>query len=366
MTIIKAINEKGTDRKSLYKKKDYLTADSKTNGGKFVATFNCMSPYVIEEMLSVKRIFHKSGGRCWFEYVISPTPDIPSRANEDYLELAKEIANLFPGFQCICVLHLDTKTRHLHFLFNTVSIRDGRKYQQSPSGLQTLKQETNDILMKYDFDICKLGINEILDTNDYSDAESFEYLEIDEGLFLSEVVSVDRKIDISNQEICINEYDPVYVDYPFFQSEGSMIDMNNTYNPYAMTMKSEATAPQLPAQNNTAKVPQTPQQIVEPSQPARPTLSVHIGRKHTVHHTNEGLTDETVTSLRQLAAPTIEDLNNTARMGITLCETLNAKGLNYDVAVYGMPQTESFFGNSIQIDPTSMAIDADFTIEGDK
>lgn len=149
MTIIKAIKEKGTDRKSLYKKKDYLTADSKTNGGKFVVTFNCMSPYVIEEMLSVKRIFHKSGGRCWFEYVISPTPDIPSRANEDYLELAKEIANLFPGFQCICVLHLDTKTRHLHFLFNTVSIRDGRKYPQSPSGLHTLKQETNDILMKY-------------------------------------------------------------------------------------------------------------------------------------------------------------------------------------------------------------------------
>lgn len=366
MTIIKAINEKGTDRKSLYKKKDYLTADSKTNGGKCVLTVNCISPYVIEEMLSVKRIFHKSGGRCWFEYVISPTPDIPSRANEDYLELAKEVADLFPGFQCLCVLHLDSKIRHLHFMFNSVSIRDGKKYQQSPSGLQTFKQETNDILRKYDFDICKLGINEILDTNDYSDAESFEYLEIDEGLFLSEVVSVDQEIDISEQDICIDEYDPVYGDYPFFQSEGSMIEMTNTYNPNAMAVKPEAPASQLPAQNNTAMVPQTPQQIAEPSQPARPTLSVHIGRKHTVHHPAEGLTAAEVASLRQLCEPTIDELNNTARMAITLSETLAAKGLNYDVAVYGMPQTESFFGNNIQIDPTSMAIDADFTIEGDK
>lgn len=78
MSILKMVNEKGTEKKRMYAKDDYLTAASKTDNGKLVGSSNCMSRYVVEEMLAVKRVFHKSGGRSWVEGVVSLTPDLKS------------------------------------------------------------------------------------------------------------------------------------------------------------------------------------------------------------------------------------------------------------------------------------------------
>lgn len=95
MSILKMVNEKQTDRKKLYAKYEYLTATSKTDDGRLVGTSNLMSNYVIEEMQAVKRIFHKTGGRCWVEIVVSLTPDLKARSNHDYLEIAKEIVEIY-------------------------------------------------------------------------------------------------------------------------------------------------------------------------------------------------------------------------------------------------------------------------------
>ena len=74
MSILKMVNERGTNLQRLYEKVDYLTADSKTDRGHLVGSSNCLSRFTVEEMLAVKKLLHKTGGRMWVEVVLSLTP----------------------------------------------------------------------------------------------------------------------------------------------------------------------------------------------------------------------------------------------------------------------------------------------------
>ena len=131
----------------------YQMAPSKTDDGVLTGGYACSPRRAFEEMTLVQRSYRKTEGRQFIPYIISITPDKPEISNEIYLKVGDEIARIHPDFQCCYALHLDSTTRHLHFLMNAVSYRDGHKYSQSRADLGIFRQKTNDILHRYQFDI---------------------------------------------------------------------------------------------------------------------------------------------------------------------------------------------------------------------
>ena len=132
---------------------DYMTAPSKTENGFYIGGHACSPKRAYEEMNLVKLTRRKTDGRQYIPYVVSITPDDPATPNEKYMEVGAKIAILHPDFQCCYSLHLDSAVRHLHFLMNSVSYRDGSKFTQSHSDLGRFRQQVNDILLRAGFDI---------------------------------------------------------------------------------------------------------------------------------------------------------------------------------------------------------------------
>ena len=80
--------------------------------------------------------------------VLSITPNYQSIPDSVYMEIGRCIAEHHTGFQCVYALHKDTCFRHLHFLYNTVSYKDGKKFSQGPPDLNKTKMYCNHVLEK--------------------------------------------------------------------------------------------------------------------------------------------------------------------------------------------------------------------------
>lgn len=130
----------------------YQMAPSKTANGTLTGGYACSPKRAFEEMILVQKSNRKTDGRQFIPFIVSITPDNPEISNDIYLKVGNEIARIHQDFQCCFALHLDSTTRHLHFLMNAVSYRDGHKYSQSRADLGIFRQKTNDILFRYKFD----------------------------------------------------------------------------------------------------------------------------------------------------------------------------------------------------------------------
>lgn len=164
------------DFKTMY---DYATDPFKTKDRHFVYNFGAVTDDPFAEMLAVKTIFGKTGGRQYTQMILSPTPIGNEISDEDFFEMSKEIA--IPiyenGFHCTITVHFDTGKRHLHLLQNCVSFVDGHKFSQSISQLNRFKLHCNKVLTKYGFDpICR-ATEMIEDKKEYSFADGYDFLE---------------------------------------------------------------------------------------------------------------------------------------------------------------------------------------------
>ena len=346
MSILKMVNERGTSLKRLYDKVDYLTADSKTDRGKLVGNSNCLSRFTVEEMLAIKKLTHKTGGRMWVEVVLSLTPEDKHRSDAAYLALAQDFVTLFSGYQALYAVHRDSSVRHIHFMLNTVSIRTGRKYTQSPSELQRLKQRTNDILLKHGFDIIRIGTEQMLDLADHSGDIGFDYLEVEEPVMTEEPITIGREIDITTPGIMIPKA-PTYAQlYP-----------TGGWN----TMIYEATpaAPEMPVQA------QEPEAVTLPAErlSARPTISIDMGTHYRIHETGPMLREETLEAVRELSATSTDQLNAGANMAVALFGAAQTRGFDVDIAVSVAPTIDIDFSQSIMPEHPDIVIDADVTVD---
>ena len=361
MSILKMVNENGTEKKRMYAKDDYLTAASKTDNGKLVGSSNCMSRYVVEEMLAVKRVFHKSGGRSWVEGVVSLTPDLKSRTNDEYMEIAREIVSLFPEFQCRYVVHLDSRFRHIHFMLNTVSVWDGHKYTQSPSGLQRIKQQVNDILLQHHFDIIKMGAEEMLDLTDHSEDETFDYLEMDEPLIDLKAVTVRNEIDIRTQGVKTKEY--VTMNIPFINNGQSAWSSVSTASSVKDANAGKQPMLPQPLEKGSAFSANSPMPLTEPVQQSRPTISANIAPHYIVNVNSDKLDEDTFSYAERFGQTTAEQLNNGANMLMALFGAADAKGYDVNIAVNAAPTVEINLNGDIRVDDSKIVIDSDYTVE---
>ena len=214
MSIVKDVNVNGrtfTDSSSLMA---YLTDKLKT-GGKYVDGLGYVTDNYLDEFQAVKVSNQKTGGRQFRQITISPSPVGNNLSNEDYIEIGRKIAKYYydKGYQVIIVLHLDTDTRHLHLMVNSVNYRTGKMFCQSKSDLNRLKLRCNHVLDSYGLDMIRQSDDEMLDTVVHDMNEGFDYLELfdeimaDKGRFLTDLCndlsdscSISKNIESRNDE----------------------------------------------------------------------------------------------------------------------------------------------------------------------
>lgn len=144
MAIIKAVSSKASIGKAI----DYITKDEKTEE-KLISGIDCNPDTAIEEMKTTKVLWHKTQGRQYKHYVHSFSSEekiTPEQAHE----IARELCNdRFNGFEVLISTHKDKDHIHSHIIVNSVSFEDGHKIQQSKSDLEKMKQDCNELSLKY-------------------------------------------------------------------------------------------------------------------------------------------------------------------------------------------------------------------------
>ena len=125
----------------------YTRNPDKTAGGQFVTAINCQKDIALQQMIFTKQRYGKEDGYiAWHGYQsFKPGEVTPERCHALGMELARQMWG--DRFQVIVTTHLDREHLHNHFCVNSVSFKDGGKYNFSKKELKRLR-DTSDRLCR--------------------------------------------------------------------------------------------------------------------------------------------------------------------------------------------------------------------------
>ena len=115
----------------LYQALQYTEQDSKTDEKKYVSGVNCSAAFAYEEMMAVKRKYGERGKVVAYHGYQSFKADelTPEQCHAIGIETAKRMWG--KDYQVLVTTHLNTDNLHNHFVINSVSFRDGKKFRNS-------------------------------------------------------------------------------------------------------------------------------------------------------------------------------------------------------------------------------------------
>ncbi len=151
MPIIHFINSKTQTAGGMKNVLAYVTRKEKTESEdkQYVTSLNCNTATAYEEMIATKNTYQKNSGRMYYHLVQSfPKGDdtSPELAHRIAVELAEKA---FGNYECVVATHIDREHIHSHFVFNSVSFEDGRKYHSNGNTVQELMDLSDEICMRY-------------------------------------------------------------------------------------------------------------------------------------------------------------------------------------------------------------------------
>lgn len=185
--ILKFINGRNDNRQYLQGMFDYITDPAKTDNGKLIATQGCSYGHPLEDILANKKLHNKTNGKQGEHFVLSFPPSGSDRSPDEVLSVVSNIvASVYPEHMSMIAVHTDSRFIHAHVVLDAVNAVTGRKFSQSPSDLNRVKQKVNNILKKHGFEIITASVNDFVDRTDYSDIEGFDFLELDESELITE------------------------------------------------------------------------------------------------------------------------------------------------------------------------------------
>lgn len=128
---------------------DYTKADYKTEKQYYVSGINCTPETALEEMILTKQQYNKKDGILGFHAFQSfaegeVTPEI---AHEIGVKLAEEMWG--DRFEVVVSTHLNTKHIHNHFVINSVSYVDGKKYYDKRDTYAEIRRLSDSLCKEY-------------------------------------------------------------------------------------------------------------------------------------------------------------------------------------------------------------------------
>ncbi|WP_242978667.1 relaxase/mobilization nuclease domain-containing protein, partial [Ruminococcus flavefaciens] len=151
MPIIHFINNKTQTAGGMKNVLNYVSRKEKTvsEDKRFVTGVNCSPETALDEMTATKNLYHKPDGRLYYHLVQS----FPS-GYEIESELAHKIAvelaeKAFNKYEVVVATHIDREHIHSHFVFNSVSFEDGKKYHSNKESVEKLMKLSDEICQRY-------------------------------------------------------------------------------------------------------------------------------------------------------------------------------------------------------------------------
>lgn len=132
---------------------EYARNADKTENEYFVSGINCEPVSACEEMQDAKKFYHKEDKILAFHAYQSfkgweTTPEV---AHKIGMQLANEMWG--DRFQIIVTTHLNTNNLHNHFVVNSVSFKDGRKYYSNRTNTAIFRHLSDEICKEYGLSI---------------------------------------------------------------------------------------------------------------------------------------------------------------------------------------------------------------------
>lgn len=133
----------------LHKALNYTTDDLKTEEKYFVSGINCKFENAFKRMTETKKEYDKTDGILGFHIIQSFAPG--EGTPESIHELGKEFARRAFGdrFEVVVATHLNTGCLHNHFVLNSVSFMDGKKYYDNNQSYARLREISDDLCREY-------------------------------------------------------------------------------------------------------------------------------------------------------------------------------------------------------------------------
>lgn len=128
----------------------YVERDEATNLKSLVYGIKCHKDTAVQDMMAVKRKFEKTDGviRLSWVSVICEGEVTPDKAHEIGKALAKELWG--DRYQVLITTHLDKDSHiHNHFVINTVSYVDGKKYHRTKQDYYNMREVSDRLCKEY-------------------------------------------------------------------------------------------------------------------------------------------------------------------------------------------------------------------------
>lgn len=342
MSIYRIINGKNNDLDFLEKKRKYITDDVKTDGGKLVGMSACLSEHGIDDWISVKKAYHKSNGKQGEHIALSLTPDRKSVSNEEYMQVAEEVADLlFQDYNCIYAVHIDSTYRHIHFLVNSVSYVDGKRFHSSKSDLAQTKITVNRILERHNFDIISSSTDNMIDDTPYDLESGFEPLEITDDKPYEDPFK-DVLIDFDDDDELYDYLDgkspeakkkprviivPKHEEYPENnnESKGEKINMFN----YDVFKNNSDVSTSVPAVSTPQQALPQPVVQAQESPVAFPTMILNFSPKITINATPD-TTAQDIRNYLNAATPKVNSTNS-LKCAVGMASELDSRNIHMNI-----------------------------------
>ena len=157
----------------LHKELDYIMNDDKTEKKLYSSGINCNVESVYEEMMNTKKLWMKEKGILAFHSFQSfkEKEVTPEQAHNIGIELANKMWG--DKFQVVVSTHLNTNHIHNHFVINSVSFVDGKRYYDNRESYAKLRKINDQICKEHGLSylnekITKKGI-------DYTKYQNIDY-----------------------------------------------------------------------------------------------------------------------------------------------------------------------------------------------
>ena len=128
---------------------DYAMNGYKTEESLYISGINCDPNNATKEMIMIKdKYLKKDGILAWHAYQSFKEGEVtPDEAHKIGLELANEMWG--DRFQVVVTTHLNTKHYHNHFVLNSVSFLDGKKYNADRNSYAEFRRLNDLICMEH-------------------------------------------------------------------------------------------------------------------------------------------------------------------------------------------------------------------------
>ncbi len=121
----------------------YTSADAKTERQLYVSGINCDPHTAYEQMQRTKRQYQKTDGIVAFHgyQAFAPGETTPETAHAIGVKLAQELWG--ERFEVVVSTHLDKEHLHNHFVLNSVSFLDGKRYYDNKASYALMRQTSD-------------------------------------------------------------------------------------------------------------------------------------------------------------------------------------------------------------------------------